>query len=178
MRNLGWGLFPNLRTVDFSYNKIKQFSFADKRMNKTGYVHINLRGNLLSSLEKDTVENMFSQNKLLIDIRENFIACDCSTTFMDTLKTLNTYKTINIRDSSYYGYLWDLDCSPNSDVVMQNRNATLKEFYISYYDFCRASETSLSNVGTITKPDLIDVLTVYIIFQLVQLSIQVFECCF
>ena len=78
LRNIDFRLFPKLRKIDLSKNKIKQISFNFPTQNNAqNMILIDMRGNKIDSIPKLLVEDLKRNQNVIIDVRSNPLQCNC-----------------------------------------------------------------------------------------------------
>ena len=78
LRNIDFRLFPNLRKIDLSKNKIEQISFnfpAQESVQKS--IFIDMSSNRIDSIPEKLVEDLRRNPNVIIDVRSNPLQCSC-----------------------------------------------------------------------------------------------------
>ena len=92
LRNIDFRLFPKLRKIDLSKNKIKQISFNFPSQNSAQKsIFIDMSNNRIDKIPESLVDNLRKNPNVIIDFRSNPLQCSCELLpfrqYMDTRYT-------------------------------------------------------------------------------------------
>ena len=79
LRNIDYRLFPKLKSINFSKNRIRSIDikFPTKRSTQNLIV-IDLTDNMLDTIPASIVDELIRNPNVIIDVRSNPLKCDCS----------------------------------------------------------------------------------------------------